>query len=273
MSPIFDFQTIKTFLKKNTRTLVIKLDRSQEDNAINMQMIQELQTLFNWCAKHIEVYSILFTSSQTYFSCGFNKKEIRQLSNKEIQNQIIKLQNLVYSMFFLPQTIVFDLRAKAQGVALELAIPADIRLARTGCQICFDHLLDGLVPACGGIGFLSELIPRASLKSWILSADQINLDVLISTGLIHDVYFDEVRIEEELQKIFKQSQVARIQTKRSFLESILPQLEKALSFEKQFAFPSLSTEDWKKERIDDTTSTNNFYDPLKLATKLYEEAN
>jgi len=72
------------------------------------------------------------------------------------------------------------------------------------------------------------------------------------------------QIENILISIAKQAPVARIQAKRSFLETILPELDRALVYEKEFAHGVLATGDWKKALLGET----NFISAKQMAEVL-----
>lgn len=178
-------------------------------------------------------------------------------------------------MFFLPQTILIDLRHGAIGAAAELAIGADIRFAHEQSSIHFNHLDMGLIPACGGVGFLSTVIPKSTAKNWVLSSQPITMNELISSGFIYKSYTDETIIKTQMKKISEQSPVARIQAKRSMLESIIPDLEHAMEYEKNFAFGAMYAEDWKRSikaklegKKPEFISAMEFKDILKTHKKL-----
>ena len=75
-----------------------------------------------------------------------------------------------------------------------------------------------------------------------------------------------------LTNISKQAPVARIQTKRSLLEAILPGLDRTIIFEKKFALAGLAMNDWKK-KINDSKKgiSQGFIKARDLSLLLKEE--
>lgn len=253
--------------------MVVKLNRPEVQNAINTEMIFELESLFAWCGSHLEINSILLTSVGPIFSAGLDTTELSHASDEKVQKNLIKLQRIIYSMFYLPQTIIIDVKDGATGVGAELTIGGDIRIASLSTQIHFNHLTRGLVPTCGGIGFLGAVISKASAKNWILSSRPIPTEKLTSTGFINELYPDEECAQKYLLEISKQSQVARIQAKRSHLESLMPELERAIQFEKDFAFSGMVTGDWKKSVQSNINGTTlKFSSPLEIVARMQQES-
>ncbi len=267
MTSLFNYNTLKVSLKKEPRSLVVELNRPQNQNAINSEMIFELESLFSWCANRIEIHSILLSSTSEIFSCGLDKEEAKNLPEEKFIKNMNKLQKLIYSMFFLPQTIIADLKDGASGLGAELALGADLRLARPGAKIAFNHLTKGFAPACGGIGFLGALVPKSFAKNWLLSGRPIATEALTTSGLILELYTSADTITDVLSSIASQSPVARIQTKRAFLETMMAELDHALKFESQLSTASLTTGDWKKAMNDE----KNFMSAMEMAQVLKGE--
>ena len=128
-------------------------------------------------------------------------------------------------MFFLPQTIIANLQGGGVGPGLELAMGADLRIAYKENYFSFDHLKQALIPSGGGIGFSTQLITHSYIRNWLLSPNNIENEALKGSGFIHTFFNkeDEAKtLSNLLENISNQAPVARIQTKRSLLEAILP---------------------------------------------------
>lgn len=244
---LFNFKTLDVYVNSETKSMTVYLNREEQDNAINVDMIFELERFLSWLSEHVEVHAVLFTSRTQTFSTGLDQKEFSKMEDWRMKEIMMKLQKLIYSMFFLPQTIIFDLKESAHGVAAELSIGGDIRLARAGCKISFNHLSDGMIPSCGGIGFLGAFIPKSFVRSWLFGHGAIRQESLVNSGFLTKLYRgDEYNSATRwLTKLSKCSPVSRIQLKRSLLEPLLPQLESALNFETKFFEAALKTGDWK----------------------------
>lgn len=246
MSSLFNYNTLKVALNRETRTLEVTLNRPHAENAFCTEMIFELETLFAWTTSHLEIHSILINSSTSYFSPGWDRKELEKMNDERIQKLMERLQKLVYIQFFLPQTVIIDLGDGARGAAAEFAIGADIRLAKNNTDIQFDHIRKGLIPACGGVGFLSAVVPPSFARRWSLSTLPLSENDMLASGFIAELYSEKQTINSYLQAIASQAPVARIQTKRSLLDTILPALDRARNFEKDYAIAGMCMGDWRK---------------------------
>jgi len=274
---IFSYNTLKVHLNSKTKALFLQLiqPNPSKKNLINEESIVELESLFSWVSQHIEIHSIIITGQGEYFSKGFDLQEFASLPEKQFQSLLEKFQKLIYVMFFLPQTIIANLQGGGVGPGLELALGADIRLAYKENYFSFDHLKQALIPSGGGIGFSTELIANSYIRSWLLSPQTIENEALKGSGFIHNFFNkedEEKTLTNLLENISKQAPVARIQTKRSLLEAILPGLDRALLFEKKFALAGLSMNDWKKKlKQSDKEAQKNFLKARDLSLLLKEE--
>ena len=112
--------------------------------------------------------------------------------------------------------------------------------------------------------------------NWVLSSNPIADDNLTNSGFIDSIYQkdqQECIYNKYLVKISKQSPVARIQSKRSFLESILADLDKSIEFEHQFAIAGMVTKDWQKYiHATENDTVMQFASTVELARNLKKEA-
>lgn len=275
---LFNYNTLNISLLTQTKSLVIELDRKDSDtNSINTEMLFELETIFSWASNHVEIHSIIITSSKDIFSDGIDKSEIENMNDERIQKILLKLQNIIYSMFLLPQTVILDIKGGAYGCAAEFSIGADIRIADNSTEIIFNHLENAFIPMCGGIGFLSAVVSQSYARNWIYTGIAISEQQLLSSGYIYSVYEKtSAKLHNEIlkiaQAIAKQAPIARMQTKRSLVEPILKLLNNTVEFEKNFAFAGMCTGDWKKKLASEKKGVlPQFTSPKDLALKLKKD--
>lgn len=243
---LFSYNTLSVELSKKTRSISIKLNRPEVQNAINTEMIFELETLFTWIATHLEIKAINISGSGDYFCKGLDDEEFASWSEDKRQKNFDKLQKLIYSMFFLPQTIIADLGKGCAGLGLELAMGADIRVAKEDSAVEFNHLAKGIVPSCGGISFTSAVTNNSTARQWLLLSKTLTAKELLNNHIVVETYSKETPVNGYLATINSQPDVARIQAKRSLLEPILSNLDQGLKWERKFSIAGMCTNDWKE---------------------------
>ncbi|MFZ8933612.1 MAG: enoyl-CoA hydratase-related protein [Bacteriovoracaceae bacterium] len=241
---IFPFGTFSVDILLPKRSFNVKL----KSEFITQSFITEWEEFLEWLAIHTEVNSLYIEPQGNHFFQGLDKEEIANFSPSQLQKYLSRIQKVIYSHFLLPQTVIMDLKEGAQGVGAEFSIGADIRIARAGCKFKMDHINNALVPSCGGIGFLGALMNKSHVWNWVMSANSINHFELKNSGYILDFYTSSNEdIKNQLfDHALSVAPIARIQSKRSLLESIKTDLNMALKFEKSFSHANLSLNDWKK---------------------------
>jgi len=264
----FNYNTLKVDLHPKTRCLSITFNRPENENQMNLEMLFELESLFGWLTAHLEVNAVVLKGEAGIFCTGFDEEELRIMSEEKLQKYLIRFQKIISGMLALPQTIIADLGVKASGMGLELALGADIRIAHKDVTINFNSLNKGWVPCSGGIGLLGLLVGHSAARSWTLTSIDISNQEALSKGLITQDYTDESTLNDILIAITKQSPVARIQTKRSLLEAIMPELTRIFEFESIFSFASMKTNDWKKDPLNNPEES--FMSARELSSQFQE---
>lgn len=249
---LFNYNTLDVHLVPPTRSLVVTLKRPQVKNAINNEMIFELETLSTWLMEHSEVHSVHFKGRGGYFSCGFDLEEVKACELEALQKLVIRFQKLAHSLFDLPQTLIFDFAAGAAGAGIELASAADIRLCSPEATFHFNQLENAL-PL--NVGLLGAVMDRSLLRYATLSGVIMSARELVSGGFIHDVSSVP---EKYMKSIAKQSPVARIQTKKSLQEMMKPALDRAKVYDKIVGLGALETKDFQKSSYKEFIKARDF---------------
>lgn len=245
MFQLFNYSTLHTRLCKSTRTLHITLNREQ---GFTHEMLFELESLLAWCTSRVEICSLFFTSTTPMLSTGIDRAALVQMSAAQVEKTQTRLHKIVYSLMQLPQTVVVDYRQGAFNWAMELGLGADIRICAKGAELKLDHTHLGLVPAAGGMGFLSLLVPVSHARQWVSTGCVIPESQLLSSGLIQSVYEEsshEEVVQNVLANIFNQAPVQRVQAKLGLFESQRENYERAWNSDRKIAKASLISEDWK----------------------------
>lgn len=255
---LFNYNTLKVVLDTANRSIKVFLNRPEEENRLNIEMLFELESLANWLTSHLEVNSVVISSEGETFCEGFDFKELKVMCDEKRFKYLARFQKVVQAYKALPQTIICDMKSSTSSMGLELALAADIRIANEDAKFNFSFLNEGWVPMCGGISVLSELVGKGNAWQWILSSRVVDAEKAYQSGFIVDQYTDTQVLDRLLQTIAKQSPVARIQTKRAFYDTVHRQFDESLHFDTACAQASMKTDDWKKEDNEEFTQARDF---------------
>ncbi len=248
MQSFFNYLTLSTRLEKTTRTLFVTLNRPDWQNALRLEMLFELESLFAWCVNKVEINSIFINSCAPFFSNGIDPHSFRDLSATSLERINTKLQKIIYSMMQLPQTIIMDLGEGCGTLASEFSLGADIRMCSQDARISFNHSHFGLIPAAGGMSMLSVLVSPSYARNWVLSGMPIQKMALLKSGFVTHLYDTESRslkIQELLEHISFLAPVQRIQSKLGLFECLRSQFEAGMTMDKKIARASMVSEDWR----------------------------
>lgn len=270
---IFSYNTLSTKLAKETRTLFVTLNNPKKENAIDFEMLFELESLLAWATTHVEIHSIFIDSSLSFLSNGVNLDWLQRADADKIKKLVRKLRVINQAICHLPQTIIMDLGTGANNLAAELFLCADIRIAAEHTHLSFNHAHIGLTPSAGGVSLLKELVSTAKASHWLKLGEAINTEELLQTGILYRTYKSNERqtlINEILVNLHSQAPVSRIQTKMGLFETFREDLAKNLSFEQKIFNAALTTEDWKsidpsKMTSRDTMRAKDFKTAVKLS--------
>tara|TARA_R110000868_G_scaffold75979_7_gene218917 strand:+ start:6181 stop:7035 length:855 start_codon:yes stop_codon:yes gene_type:complete len=280
MTLVFDYKTLHVTLDPSTRSLTIELSRPARRNAITMEMLFELEGMMAWLSSHLEINAVILRGAGGYFSAGFDREETARMDAAKLQKYFKKLQKIVYSMHLLPQTFIVDLGKGAEAQGLELALGGDIRVVHEETVLEFNHLQKGLVPCSGGVGILAALVGTQVARRWVMTSQQLTANDAITGNFADYSYVLQTKYKQQqeiLKRILMQSPVTRIQAKRSMVETVLPDFDRSLVYESNFAHAGMATGDWKKflenvendeERLIKSTDYTNPRDMAKIVKEV-----
>lgn len=255
--PIFSYNTIATTLVTDSKSLEIKFRKK----FINFETLFELESILAWCASHPEVQSLYITVYGDHFIQGIDPEELKTLPEDKLKKILQKLSTISQSIFCLPQTVIMDLKTSARGIGLELALAADIRMAKDNAVFSFDHLTQGLTPACGVFSFLAPYINQNVMRSLLLSGSEFNVTTMNMLG----GYCDTTVVANDLLKqIYAQAPVARMQAKRGILgDNFTHDVNPKIEVERKIFNATAATSDY--------TQSNPFMSHTEFKEKLQQE--
>lgn len=261
MFQLFNYTTLSSRLDKATRTLHVTLNRAERGNALHQEMLFELESLLAWCTARVEISSIFIDSSTAYFSPGVETARLAQTSAQQLEKLSARLHKIIFALMQMPQTVVVDLGEGAANWALELALGADVRICSVNSQLKFDHTALGLVPAAGGMTFLTHLIGASFARQWLATAALVPLEQARASGLVHATYDSSSRTDVAqrlLAQIHAVAPVQRIQTKLGLFEAQRAQIEASLATDLKIAKAARVSEDWKGRAPNGAADTSDF---------------
>ena len=180
-----NFTTI--LVEKKEGIAKITLNRPQALNAINRDMLLELETAIEDIEKDDAVRVVVITGSGRAFCAGADLMGIKSLLGQPVQmSQFLRLWRRVFDAIeSLSKPVIAQINGMALAGGLELVAVCDMAIASEDAQLGDQHVNFGLVPGGGDSQRLPRLIGIRKAKELLLTGDWISAKEAERIGLIN----------------------------------------------------------------------------------------
>jgi enoyl-CoA hydratase/carnithine racemase len=172
----------------------IVLNRPQKRNAINREMLVGLDAAVSQATRTPALRAVLIRGEGQAFSAGIDVSALLGLAQEygphwqqrmhaitdEFQGVLTRLERLELPTIAL-------LHGYCLGLALELALACDIRLAAAGTQLGLPETRLGIIPDVGGTTRLTRLVGPARAKELIFTGRHVDADYAARWGIVNQV--------------------------------------------------------------------------------------
>lgn len=176
----------------------IILNRPDKRNAINAELFAEFDTAVQQASRTEGIRTVIIRGEGKAFSSGIDVSSLLGLAQKygphwqtrmrsitdEFQAVLTRLERLELPTIALLHGYCF-------GLAMELALACDIRIAATGTKIGLPETRLGMIPDVGGTTRLVRLVGPARAKEIIFTGRQLEMDVAERWGIVNYVVAQE----------------------------------------------------------------------------------
>ncbi len=219
-------------LEKNGSVAVITMDRPEDLNALNEQVMRQFEEKFNDANKDRTIKTIYITGSGKTFVAG---ADIKFFVNKIKGDRICDIESFTgYGQQIFKKVdestkkVVAVINGLALGGGLELALCADIILALPKAKMAFPETGIGIYPGLGGTVRSTRKIGRGLSKYLIHTGTMLNATEAFEIGIV-----DKVISVDEMTDLFNDRSEIHLSEK-------LPLPEKWLNISHLFEKYSLS---------------------------------
>lgn len=146
----------------------------------------------------------------------------------------------------LDQPVIMGIEGDAIGLALELALACDIRIAVDTAHFGFPHIKEALIPWDGGTQRLVRVVGQAKAMEMILTGEVINADEAYRIGLVTKVVSSEELmpvIMDMAQEMASKGPIALRYAKEAIQKGMDLTLEQGLRLEADLYFLLHTTKD------------------------------
>jgi enoyl-CoA hydratase/carnithine racemase len=158
----------------------IMLNRPGTGNAVTLEMAQELQNICLEINGDNDIYTVTLTGAGNSFCAGRDQGEFEQVYPASAIAATAVLAGI-------DRPVIAAINGDALGEGLEMALAADIRIASSKARLGLPQLAGGRIPADGGTQRLPRIIGRGKALELLMTADTLNAQEALETGLVSRV--------------------------------------------------------------------------------------
>ncbi|MEM0092075.1 MAG: 3-hydroxyacyl-CoA dehydrogenase/enoyl-CoA hydratase family protein [Saccharolobus sp.] len=194
--------------EKKLNTLIVRtepplawivLNRPERLNALNPELVNELDKVLDELETNNEVRVVIITGNGRAFSAGADVTSFLTLRPIDVI-RLRTLRNLVNKISLYTKPVIAAINGFALGGGLELAMACDIRIASEMAQLGQPEINIGIIPGAGGTQRLPRLIGKGKAKLLIYTGDMISAEDAYKMGLV-DIMVPANRFEDEVRRI------------------------------------------------------------------------
>jgi enoyl-CoA hydratase len=204
------YQTLLTEISAGILTITI--NRPDKLNALNQQVLEELNLVLDEIYQDPAIKGIILTGSgPKAFVAGADISGFLAASSAEGSVLAKKGQDIFFRIENCPKPFVAAVNGFALGGGCELAMSCHYRIASENAKFGQPEVNLGLIPGYGGTQRLTQLIGKGRAMELMLTADMTDASQALHMGLVNHVVPAEELMgftRKSMEKILSKSPVA-----------------------------------------------------------------
>lgn len=228
---------------------IVTIDRQEALNALNSQVLNDLELVLDEAQKNEEIYVLVLTGAGRSFVAGADIGEMVNFGSVEAKafgdhgnNVFLRIENF-------EKPIIAAVNGFAFGGGCELSMACDIRLASEKAKFSQPEVGLGITPGFGGTQRLPRIVGTGKAMEMILTGRNVNAAEAAAMGLVSAVYPPEELMPKALEMantIAAQAQIAIRAAKQCIRRGMQCDIATAATYEAMAFAVCCATED-KKE--------------------------
>lgn len=187
-------------VEQEDRICWITLNRPESRNALDANMISEMDAAFEAAEKNEKVRVIIFQGAgEKSFAAG---ADIKQLNKRTPLEALVPgLQGLYTKIENSTKATIAAVRGYALGGGCELALACDIRIATKKAKFGLPELNLGIIPGAGGTQRLARMVGKGRALNMILTGQIIDGEEAERIGLASYYVPDEEGLVHKAKEV------------------------------------------------------------------------
>ena len=239
------FETI--LLEIHGRVGLITLNRPQALNALNAQLVSEVNHALDGLEADANIGCIVLTGSKKAFAAGADIKEMAELTYPQIyMDDLFSDSDRVANR---RKPIIAAVNGFALGGGCELALMCDFILAGDNARFGQPEINLGVLPGMGGTQRLTRAVGKAKAMEMCLSGRMIDAVEAERCGIVARIVPSDELLEEALKVaavIASKSLPIAMMVKESVNRAFEVNLTEGVRFERRVFHAAFATQDQKE---------------------------
>ncbi|MGD9162408.1 MAG: enoyl-CoA hydratase-related protein [Desulfobacteraceae bacterium] len=179
---------------------VIKFNRPKALNAINTDVLAEVNAALDEILENKEIKVLVFTGEgDRAFVAGADIKHMLNLTPLQAREFSRTGQDLFFRIEQLPMPVIACVNGFALGGGCEIAMACDFIYASEKAKFGQPEITLGVIPGFGGTQRLARLVGNNMAKELCMTGGMIKADEAKSIGLVNKVFPDDMLWEETMK--------------------------------------------------------------------------
>ncbi|WP_277757780.1 enoyl-CoA hydratase [Pseudomonas sp. A34-9] len=239
------YETI--LLETHGRVGLITLNRPQALNALNAQLVSEVNQALDALEADVNIGCIVLTGSKKAFAAGADIKEMAELTYPQIyMDDLFSDSDRVANR---RKPIIAAVNGFALGGGCELALMCDFILAGDNAKFGQPEINLGVLPGMGGTQRLTRAVGKAKAMEMCLSGRLIDAVEAERCGIVARIVPSDELLDEALKVatvIASKSLPIAMMVKESVNRAFEVNLTEGVRFERRVFHAAFATQDQKE---------------------------
>jgi 2-(1,2-epoxy-1,2-dihydrophenyl)acetyl-CoA isomerase len=244
-----DTRTIRFSIEHGIATLT--MNRPENLNAINLEMLDEMLRAIFSCTNNREVRVVIIRGEGRAFSSGGDIKVMENILDQDaytfMRDWIKRVHLLEMQLRTIPKPVIAAIQGVASGQGMNLALACDLRIASESAS--FNQSFVNLGLTSEGTYFLPRLVGVGKATELFFTGQSVSAAEALSLGILNRVVSDD-QLERETLKWAAQfaegPTEALGRTKLLINSGYKNQLDQHLAQESALIAETARTEDFKE---------------------------
>lgn len=180
-----DFKNL--LITKDQNVAILTINRPKALNALNTELLNELDMAFDNLETDPEVFVIILTGEGKAFVAGADIGEMKDKSPEEAREFGMLGSKVFRKLELMDKTVIAAVNGFALGGGCELAMSCDIILAGEKAKFGQPEVGLGITPGFAGTQRLPRIVGIKKAKELILTGDMIGAEEAGKIGLVNHV--------------------------------------------------------------------------------------